>query len=155
VGPEDRLRSMGLDLPAPPSSLAAYVPTLRWDQMVYVSGQLPLVDGVLTCTGRLGAGVDESEGIEAARRCALNALAALKAEVGDLAFVAQVIKATVFVASDPSFSSQAIVANGASELLVEVFEIRGRHARSAIGVACLPLDAPVELELIVAIDQGA
>lgn len=143
---------MGLELPAPPSSLAAYVPALRWEKTVYISGQLPLLDGTLMCTGRLGAEVDEDQGIKAARRCTLNALAVLKAEIGDLAHVVQVLKLTVFVASDQAFSKQPTVANGASELLEEVFEVRGRHARSAVGVASLPLGASVELELIVAVD---
>jgi len=149
AGPEERLAERGLDLPdlAPP--LAAYVPTARTGALVYTSGQLPLRMGELIATGAVGTAVNVDEAVLCAQQCTLNALAALKAELGDLAAVRRVVKVVVFVASAPDFTGQAQVANGASELLAEVFGESGRHARSAVGVAVLPLDAPVEVELVV------
>jgi enamine deaminase RidA (YjgF/YER057c/UK114 family) len=129
--------------------LAAYVPAARAGNLVFTAGQLPARDGVLVATGKLGAGVTEEQGYECARQCALNALAAIKAEIGDLSLIKRVVKAVVFVASTPEFTAQPKVANGASELLGEVFGEAGKHARSAVGVASLPLDVPVEVELIV------
>src|SRR6266545_3527584 len=134
----------------PARPLAAYVPTVRSGDMVYVSGQVPMVDGKPSHLGRLGAdGLGVEEGVEAARRCAINLLAALKAELGDLSRVRRVVKVTGFVASAPDFHDQPKVVNGASELLVEVFGDAGRHARSAVGLAALPLGVPVEVEAIV------
>jgi enamine deaminase RidA (YjgF/YER057c/UK114 family) len=129
--------------------VAAYVPALRSGNYVYTSGQLPMVDGSIVATGKVGAGIDAEQAKELARTCALNALAAVKAEIGDLANVRQVVKVVGFVASAPDFTGQPGVVNGASELLGEVFGDGGRHARSAVGVAVLPLDAPVEVELVV------
>lgn len=149
--PEARLRELGLSLPQVAAPLAAYVPAVRSGPYVYTSGQLPLVDGELAATGKVGAGVTPEDGKELARTCVLNALAAVQAEVGDLARVVRVVKVVGFVASDPGFTGQSGVINGASELLGEVFGDAGRHARSAVGVAVLPLDAPVEVELIVEI----
>ncbi|GGO69662.1 RidA family protein [Nonomuraea cavernae] len=147
--PEEKLAELGLTLPAVVAPLAAYVPVVRTGDLVYTSGQLPMVDGKLPLTGKLGAEVSADEGKEMARLCALNALAALKSEVGDLAAVKRVVKAVVFVASAPGFTQQPQVANGASEFLVEVLgSVVGSHARSAVGVAVLPLDAPVEVELV-------
>ncbi|MFG2071994.1 Enamine deaminase RidA, house cleaning of reactive enamine intermediates, YjgF/YER057c/UK114 family [Nonomuraea maritima] len=146
--PEQRLEELGLTLPEVVAPLAAYVPAVRTGNLVYTSGQLPVVQGKLAATGKLGAEVTTEQGAELARVCALNALAALKSEVGDLAKVVRVVKVVVFVASDPSFTDQPKVGNGASELLAEVLGDAGRHARSAVGVASLPLDAPVEVELI-------
>jgi enamine deaminase RidA (YjgF/YER057c/UK114 family) len=147
--PEERLEQLGVTLPAPAAPVAAYVPCVRTGNLVYVSGQLPLVDGNPSHLGRLGADVGPEEGAAAARRCAVNVLAALKAELGELSRVRRVVKVTVFVASEPAATEQPKVANGASELLGEVFGEAGRHARAAVGVAALPLGVPVELDAIV------
>jgi enamine deaminase RidA (YjgF/YER057c/UK114 family) len=147
--PEQRLAELGLSLPEVATPVAAYVPALRSGNYVYTSGQLPMVDGSIVATGKVGAGIDAGQAKELARTCALNALAAVKAEIGDLANVRQVVKVVGFVASAPDFTGQPGVVNGASELLGEVFGDGGRHARSAVGVAVLPLDAPVEVELVV------
>lgn len=148
---EDRLAELGLTLPPVVAPVAAYVPALLDGRRVYTSGQLPMVGGALQVTGKVGSDVTPETAKELAATCALNALAAVKSVVGDLDRVAQVVKVVGFVASDPSFTGQPSVINGASELLGEVFGDRGRHARSAVGVAVLPLDAPVELELLVAL----
>ncbi len=149
TAPEARLGELGLALPNVVPPLAAYVPAARAGTLVFTAGQLPARDGVMVATGKLGAEVSEEQGYECARQCALNALAAIKAEIGDLGLIKRVVKAVVFVASTPEFSGQPKVANGASELLGEVFGEAGKHARSAVGVASLPLDVPVEVELIV------
>ncbi|MFG1947533.1 RidA family protein [Nonomuraea sp. NPDC048826] len=146
--PEQKIADLGLELPEVVAPLAAYVPTARTGNLVYTSGQVPVVKGEVRFTGKLGAEVSVEEGQEAARICALNALAALKAEVGDLAKIKRIVKAVVFVASAPDFTGQPQVANGASEFLGEVFGEAGKHARSAVGVAALPLNVPVEVELI-------
>jgi enamine deaminase RidA (YjgF/YER057c/UK114 family) len=148
---EDRLGELGLTLPEVTPPLAAYVPALRVGDLVWTSGQLPMVDGSLAATGKVGAEVDPEDAAGLARICALNALAAVKAEVGDLDEVTRVIKVVGYVASAPTFTGQPAVINGASQLLGEVFGDAGRHARSAVGVAVLPLDAPVEVELVVQI----
>jgi enamine deaminase RidA (YjgF/YER057c/UK114 family) len=147
--PEERLGDLGITLPTPAAPLAAYVPCVRSGGLVYVSGQLPLADGRPAHSGRLGAGVALEDGVAAARLCAVNVLAALKAELGELSAVRRVVKVTGFVASDPAFSDQPKVVNGASELFAEVFGEAGRHARAAVGVAALPLGVPVEVEAIV------
>jgi enamine deaminase RidA (YjgF/YER057c/UK114 family) len=147
--PEERLASLGLSLPSVAPPVAAYVPTVRTGSLVYTSGQLPLVDGMLPATGKVGADVTPEDAKDLARQCALNALAAVKAEIGDLAKIKRIVKVVGFVASAPAFTGQPSVINGASELLGEVFGDAGVHARSAVGVTVLPLDAPVEIELIV------
>lgn len=147
--PEDRLAELGLTLPPVVPPVAAYVPAVRSGSLVWTSGQLPMVDGKLPATGKVGAEVDADTAKALARTCALNALAAIKAEVGDLAAVRRVVKVVGFVASTPDFTGAPGVVNGASELLGEVFGDAGRHARSAVGVVALPLDAPVEVELVV------
>ena len=147
--PEERLAELGLTLPEVVPPLAAYQPTARSGNLVFTAGQLPARDGQMIATGKLGAGVSEEQGYECARQCALNALAAVAAEVGGLSAVKRVVKAVVFVASTPDFTAQPKIANGASELLGAVFGDAGRHARSAVGVASLPLDVPVEVELVV------
>ena len=147
--PEERLADLGLSVPEVAKPVAAYVPALRSGNYVYTSGQLPMRDGRLLHTGAVGGVVSQAEAVECARQCALNALAAIKAEVGELAAVKQIVKVVVFVASTPDFSNQPLVANGVSELLGEVFGEAGRHARSAVGVNVLPLDSPVEVELVV------
>ncbi|SDQ73719.1 RidA family protein [Thermostaphylospora chromogena] len=146
--PEERLAELGLTLPKVVPPVAAYVPTSRTGNHVYVSGQVPFVDGKLADTGKVGADVTAERAAELARICALNALAALAAEVGELSRVVKIVKVVGFVASAPDFTGQPQVINGASELLVEVLGEAGKHARSAVGVAALPLDAPVEVELI-------
>nr|WP_231707365.1 RidA family protein [Arthrobacter sp. zg-Y919] len=140
---------MGLALPAVASPVAVYVPAVITGNLVYTSGQLPFVDGVLPATGKVGAGVGAEEAASYAAICAVNALAAVKAQIGDLDRVSRVVKVVGYVASDPSFTGQPAVINGASELLGKVFGTAGSHARSAVGVAVLPLDAPVEVEMIV------
>ena len=147
--PEDALTRLGLQLPEVTAPLAAYVPAVRTGNYVYVSGQLPMAEGKLLATGKVGADVTPEQAAELAQRCALNALAAVKSEVGDLSAVTRVVKVVGFVASTPEFTGQPGVVNGASHLLGEVFGDAGVHARSAVGVAVLPLDAPVEIELIV------
>jgi enamine deaminase RidA (YjgF/YER057c/UK114 family) len=146
---EERLAAAGLEVPDVAKPVAAYVPALTTGSYVHTSGQLPLASGELLATGKVGAGVDADTATACARQCALNAIAAVKAQVGDLDRVKQVVKAVVFVASDPSFTGQPQVANGASELLGLAFGDAGVHARSAVGVAVLPLDAPVEVEIVV------
>ncbi len=149
AGPEERLAELGLELPEVAAPVAAYVPAARTGDLVFTAGQLPMRMGELITTGVVGSAVHPDEAQLCAQQCALNALAAVRAEVGDLAAVRRVVKVTVFVASAPDFTGQAQVANGASELLGQVFGDAGRHARSAVGVAVLPLDAPVEVELVV------
>lgn len=147
--PEQRLAEMGLAVPQVVAPLAAYAPAARTGTLVFTAGQLPARDGAMLATGKLGAEVSEELGYECARQCALNALAAIKAEIGELSAIKRVVKAVVFVASTPDFTAQPQVANGASELLGQVFGDAGTHARSAVGVSALPLDVPVEVELIV------
>lgn len=147
--PEERLAQLGLAVPQVAAPVAAYVPAVRSGSHVFTSGQLPMRDGQLMLTGKVGGEVTQEEAVECARQCALNALAAVRAEVGELAAVRRVVKVVVFVASTPDFTAQPQVANGVSELLGEVFGDAGRHARSAVGVSVLPLDAPVEVELVV------
>ncbi|MEV6984575.1 RidA family protein [Sphaerisporangium sp. NPDC051017] len=146
--PEERLAELGLTLPQVVPPLAAYVPVVRTGNHVYTSGQLPMVDGKLGVTGKVGAEVDPEVAKEQARICALNALAAVASVAGGLSNIVRVVKVVGFVASAPDFTGQPGVINGASELLGEVLGEAGRHARSAVGVAVLPLDAPVEVELI-------
>ncbi|WP_026874321.1 RidA family protein [Jiangella gansuensis] len=147
--PEERLTALGLTLPEVAKPVAVYIPAVRTGSYVFTSGQLPLRDGALLHNGVLGADVTPDQGYEAARQCALNALAAIRADVGDLSAVTRVVKVLGFVASAPDFTGQPQVVNGASELLGDVFGDAGQHARSAVGVSVLPLGAPVEVELIV------
>ena len=142
-----KLAEMGLTLPQVVPPLAAYVPAVQSGNYVYVSGQLPMVDGKLPYTGKVGAEVTPEQGAELARYCALNALAAIDSLVG-LAAIVKIVKITGFVASAPGFTGQPAVVNGASELFGDVLGELGRHARSAVGVAELPLGAPVEVEVI-------
>ncbi|WNB85886.1 RidA family protein [Cellulomonas sp. ATA003] len=147
-----RLADLGLTLPDVAAPVAAYVPAVRSGALVHTSGQLPFVDGVLPVTGKVGVGpglVDPDRAAELARTAALNALAAVDALVGDLDAVVRVVKVTGYVASDPSFTGQPAVINGASQLLGQVLGDAGVHARSAVGVAVLPLDSPVEVEIVV------
>ena len=145
----DRLAELGLTIPTVAAPVAAYVPAVVTGKYVYTAGQLPFVDGALPVTGKVGQTVDAETATAEARTAALNALAAVQSVAGSLDRVARVVKVTVFVASDPSFTGQPGVANGASTLVGDVFGDAGVHARSAVGVAVLPLDAPVEVELVV------
>ncbi|MET7807356.1 RidA family protein [Micromonospora chersina] len=147
-GPHAKLAELGLTLPEVAAPLASYVPAVQSGQHVYVSGQLPLAEGKLLATGKVGNGVSAEQAKDLAQRCALNALAAVDSLVG-LENVVKIVKLTGFVASAPGFTGQPGVVNGASELFGAVFGEAGRHARSAVGVAELPLDAPVEVEVIV------
>ncbi|GGA24069.1 LysR family transcriptional regulator [Sediminivirga luteola] len=149
LGVDKRLADLGLSLPEVATPAGAYIPALRTGNVVQTSGQLPLVDGALPATGRLGAEVSLEQGYELARQCILGALAAVKSVTGSLDDIAQVVKVTGFVSSAVDFYDQPKVVNGASELLGELFGEAGRHSRSAVGVAALPLNAPVEIELQV------
>jgi enamine deaminase RidA (YjgF/YER057c/UK114 family) len=153
---EARLAQLGIELPSVVPPVAAYTPAVLDGGYVYTSGQLPMVSGALPATGKVGEGpglVPASDAKDYARICALNALAAAKGVLGSLDRVRRVVKVVGFVASDPAFTSQPGVINGASEVLGEIFGDAGVHARSAVGVAVLPLDSPVEVELILAVDS--
>jgi enamine deaminase RidA (YjgF/YER057c/UK114 family) len=146
---EARLAAAGHVVPEATTPLAAYVPAVVTGRYVFTSGQLPVVDGELIATGKVGVEIDPERAAELAARCALNAIAAIKSVIGDLDKVVRVVKVVGFVASDPDFFGQPAVMNGASNLLLEAFGEAGRHARSAVGVAVLPRNAPVEVEVIV------
>ena len=147
--PEQRLSELGLTLPQAPAPVAAYVPAVRTGNLVFISGQVPFVDGELIARGRVPDAVDVEQASQAARICALNGLAVLSAHLeGGLSDVLRIIRIGVFVQCEPGFTGQPIVANGASELLVEVFGESGRHARAAVGSIGLPLDATVEVEML-------
>ena len=147
--PEERLAELWLSVPEVVKPVAAYVPAVRTGSYVYTSGQLPMRDGKLVVTGKVGGEVSAEQATSCARQCALNAIAAVRAEVGELSQVKRVVKVVAFVASTTDFTGQPSVANGASELLGDVFGDAGKHALSAIGVPVLPMDAPVEVELVV------
>lgn len=146
---EDRLAEVGLEVPEVAAPVASYVPAVRTGSYVYTSGQVPLRGGQLIATGKVGGAVSPEDATACARQCALNAIAAVKAELGDLDAVKRVVKVVCFVASEAGFTGQPQVANGASDLLATAFGDAGAHARSAVGVAVLPLDAPVEVEIVV------
>ena len=146
---EQRLSDLGYVLPEVATPAGSYLPAMISGNLVFTAGQIPLVEGKLIATGKLGAAIDAEQGAAIAERCALNALAAIKSVLGDLDRVTQVVKVVGFVASVPEFTAQPTVINGASEFLQKVFGDAGKHARSAVGVPVLPLDAPVEVELIV------
>jgi enamine deaminase RidA (YjgF/YER057c/UK114 family) len=146
--PQERLAALGLTLPEVTAPVAAYVPAVRSGNLIYTAGQVPIVDGQLLAAGKVGDRVSPTEAAVLARTCALNALAAAVSVAGSLSAIKRIVKVTGFVASAPDFTGQSQVVNGASELLLEVFGEAGRHARSAVGMAALPLDSPVEVELI-------
>lgn len=151
---EERLAQLGLTVPEVAAPVAAYVPAVRDGHLVFTSGQLPMVSGALAATGKVGDGdgfVSPAQAKALAQTCALNAIAAVKSVIGDLDRVTRVVKVVGFVACDPAFTGQPGVVNGASELLGAAFGDAGVHARSAVGVAALPLDAPVEVEITVAV----
>jgi len=149
VSVAERLAELGIELPGVAVPAGAYIPAVVAGDLVFTAGQLPFVAGALPATGKVGAGVTPEDAAGYARTAALNALAAAESAIGSLDRVTRVVKAVVFVASDPGFTGQPGVANGASELLGQVFGDAGIHARSAVGVAVLPLDSPVEVELIL------
>jgi enamine deaminase RidA (YjgF/YER057c/UK114 family) len=147
--PEEKLAELGLSVPEVAKPVAAYVPAVRTGSYVFTSGQLPMKSGELMTTGKVGGEVTLEEAVACAQQCALNAIAAVKAEIGDLSLVKRIVKVVAFVASTPDFTGQPQVANGASELFGKVFGDAGVHARSAVGVPVLPLDSPVEVEILV------
>ena len=149
---EARLRELGLELPAVAEPAGAYLPATRAGNLIFTAGQLPLEAGELRTTGKVGDAVSEEEAYRAARLCALNALAAAATEAGGLDRIHRVVKVTGFVASAPGFNAQPQVLNGASDLIGQIFGEAGLHARSAVGVAELPLDAPVEVEIVAELE---
>lgn len=148
---EARLSELGIVLPEAAAPAANYIPFVVTGSMLFTSGQLPLNGGKLSATGLLGRDLDVAAGREAAKWCAVNILAQAKAALGDLERIGRIVKISVFVASTPDFTEQHLVANGASDFLVEVLGDKGRHARSAVGMASLPLNAPVEIEAVIEI----
>jgi enamine deaminase RidA (YjgF/YER057c/UK114 family) len=152
--PEARLKALGIELPPAPKPLASYVPAVRTGNLVYLAGQGPTAGGKPTVTGKIGAELTEEEGYKAARATILNSLAALRAEIGSLDRVTRIVKVVGWVNSAPGFTRQPWVINGASDLLVEIFGDAGRHARSAVGASDLPLNIPVEIEMIVEVAPG-
>ncbi len=149
---EARLADLGVTLPQAAAPAANYVPFMRSGSLLFTAGQLPLKDGKLAATGLLGRHLDTAVGREAAKLCAINVLAQAKAALGDLDFVRRLVKITVFVASTPDFTEQHLVANGASDFFVAALGEAGRHARSAVGTASLPLNAPVEVEAVFEVE---
>ena len=146
---EARLIELGIQIPDVPKPVAAYIPAKKTGNLVFTAGQLPMVNGELISKGLLGQDVEIEEANKAARICALNALAAIKGVIGDLDQIKQIVRVVGYVASIPTFTQQPAIVNGASELLVEIFGENGKHARSAVGMAVLPLNASVEIELTV------
>jgi enamine deaminase RidA (YjgF/YER057c/UK114 family) len=153
VSVESKLKEMGLELPAAPKPVAAYVPAVKVDGYVYTAGQIPFVNGELVFKGKVGKDLDENKAYEAAKTCVLNCLSVIKAQIGSLDNIQQVVKVTGFVSSAPGFNGQPKVINGASELLGQLFGDKGAHARSAVGVNELPLDAACEVEMIVKVKE--
>jgi enamine deaminase RidA (YjgF/YER057c/UK114 family) len=153
VRAEERLRELGIELPEPPEPVAAYIPWVVSGSLIFVSGQIPSRGGGLPRTGRVGADLTIEEGAEEARFCALNVLAQLRAAAGTLDLVGRIVRLGVFVASAPGFTHQPAVANGASDLMKEIFGEEGKHARTAVGVSDLPLGAPVEVDAIAEIES--
>jgi enamine deaminase RidA (YjgF/YER057c/UK114 family) len=149
---EDRINQLGLILPPAPNPVASYIPAKQTGNLVFTAGQLPVVNGEIVSKGLLGHDVDVEQANRAAQVCTLNALAAIKGVIGDLNRIKQVVRVVGYVASIPTFTQQPAVVNGASELLLELFGEAGKHARSAVGMAVLPLNASVEIELTVEVE---
>lgn len=152
MGVEDLLTVLGIELPPAPAPVASYVPVRVHGDLAYVSGQIPIEDGRVVSPGHVGADVGLETAQQAARRCALQALSALRDALGSLDRVKGIVQVSVFVASAPGFTDQSKVANGASDVLVQIFQEPGKHARAAVGVAELPLGAPVEVAIVAKID---
>lgn len=150
-----RLKTLGITLPKPPAPVAAYIPTVRSGNLVYVSGQLPFVDGKLMAEGPVPSKVTLETARDCAKRCVVNGLAALQGEIGSLDRVRRVVRVGVWVASDAGFGDQPKVANGASEMLQEIFGESGRHARAAVGSIALPLNTPVEVEFLFEVEDAS
>lgn len=148
---EEKIRQLGFNLPESPKPLAAYIPALQVDNLVFTAGQLPMINGELKFKGKVGAEINDLDGSKAAEISALNCLSVIKGVIGNLNLIERIIKLTVFVNSADGFSNQPKIANGASELIVKIFGESGKHVRSAVGVNELPLNAPVEIEMIVKI----
>lgn len=148
MNPEEKLKALGIELPPAPEALGSYVPARRSGNLVFLSGILPLVDGKILRTGKVGAELTVEEARREAQKAAINALSILKSYAGDLGNVAGCVKVTGYVASAPGFTEQHKVLNSVSDLVAEVFGESGRHARAAVGVGALPLDAPLEVEFI-------
>jgi enamine deaminase RidA (YjgF/YER057c/UK114 family) len=146
---EEKINQLGLSVPVAPKPLASYIPAVKIDDLVFTAGQLPIKEGSLAFKGKLGKDLNEEEGKKAAQLCALNCLSVIKGEIGNLDNIVRVIKLTVFVNSAEGFINHPQVANGASDLIKDIFGENGKHVRSAVGVAELPLNAPVEIEMIV------
>jgi enamine deaminase RidA (YjgF/YER057c/UK114 family) len=146
--PSEQLATLDLTLPPVPAPVAAYLPAVRSGNLVFTAGQLPFVDGALPVTGKVGTAVTADEANKLARIAALNAVAVVAAEAGGIDNIARIVKVNVYVASDPDFITHSAVANGASDLLVEIFGDAGKHARSTLGMAVLPMDSPVEVEIV-------
>ncbi len=151
--PEQKLKEMGIELPSPPKPVAAYVPTVRSGNFVFVSGQIALVEGELKYQGKVGGELSLEEGYDAAKICTINCLSVLKGEIGDLSKIKKIVKMTGFVSSAPNFNKQPQVVNGGSELLGKVLGEKGEHTRAAVGVSELPLNSPVEVEMIVEVED--
>ena len=152
--PEERLKELGHELPPAPGPLGSYVPAVRSGNLLFISGMLPLKEGKLSRTGKVGKDLNAEEGKEEARAAALNALSALREYAGSLDNVARCVKVTGYISSAPGFTGQPAVLNGASDLMAEVFGEAGKHARAAVGVSELPMDSPVEVEFIFELKQG-
>ena len=146
---ENKIKELGLQLPEPPKPLAAYIPAKQAGNLVFTAGQLPMVNGEIILKGLLGQDVEIEPAYNAAKICTLNALSAIKGVIGDLDKIKQVVRVVGYVASVPTFTQQSAIVNGASEFLLEIFGDKGKHARSAVGMAVLPLNAAVEIELTV------
>lgn len=146
---EEKIKTLGYDLPEAPKPLAAYIPVTRVDNLIFTAGQLPMVEGKLISEGKLGNEVSDEVGIKAAEICAINCLSVIKSEIGDLDNIEQIVKVTVFINSADGYITQPKIANGASEFLVNIFGESGKHVRSAVGVNELPINSPVEIEMIV------
>lgn len=149
---EEKLQELGYQLPEAPKPLAAYVPAVYEDKMVFTAGQLPIAEGKLLLTGKVGKDVTIEDAVKSAEVCAINCLSVIKSAIDDLDKIKRILKVTVFVNSADGFSDQPQIANGASEFLVKVFGDKGKHARSAVGVSELPLNAPVEIEMIASVE---
>jgi enamine deaminase RidA (YjgF/YER057c/UK114 family) len=149
---EEKIKELGFELPEVAKPLAAYIPAKQVGNLIMTSGQVPLVKGIINYAGKVGTDLSEEDGQKAAQICALNCLAAIKSVIGNLDMIVEVVKLTVFVASASSFTAQPKVANGASELIGKIFGEAGKHVRSAVGVTALPLDASVEIEMIVRVE---